>query len=83
MKGNVWRVVLFTYDRVQDAQNRAQAVNSKHPDLHADVFSPNGQAGPYLVTVGGRLSREDAARLRRKAVSLGMPHDSYIQNYRQ
>lgn len=83
INGPVWRVVLFTYDHQEDAENRTHLLNGKHPDLAAEVFSPNGPDGPYLVTAGGGMSREDAVRLRQKALRLGMPSDSYIQNYKQ
>jgi len=79
--GPVWRVVLFTYNREEDAQKKAHAVNDKHREWNAEVFSPNGHSGPYLVTAGGQMNRDDAARLRRKVMALGMPRDSYIQNY--
>ncbi|MBV9611018.1 MAG: protein kinase [Acidobacteriaceae bacterium] len=83
VNGPVWRVVLFTYTREQDAKKKAQTVNQKHPGLDAEVFSPSGQGAPYLVTAGGRMNRDDAVRLRRKAVGFGMPRDSYIQNYQR
>jgi eukaryotic-like serine/threonine-protein kinase len=83
VSGQVWRVVLLTYAHQEDAEKKAQSLNEKHPDLRAEVFSPKGQGGPYLVTAGGRMTREDAARLRQKVLNLGMPRDSYIQNYQQ
>ncbi len=81
--GAVWRVVVYTFSKPADAQKRAHTINAKHPRLAAQVFSPNGQTGPYLVTLGGRMSREDAARWRSRAIGSGMPRDSYIQNYKQ
>jgi serine/threonine protein kinase len=81
--GPVWRVIVFTYAREPDAEKRAQSLNERHPNLDAKVFSPNGQGSPYLVTVGGNMTREEAARLRQRVVGLGLPRDSYIQNYKQ
>lgn len=83
INGPIWRLVLFTYNRQEAAQNRAQLINEKHSDLQAAVFSPNGNSGPYLVVIGGRMDRDAAERLRQKALRLGMPRDSYIQNYRE
>jgi cell division septation protein DedD len=82
INGPVWRVVLYTYAREEDAQKKARTLNAKQPRLDAHVFSPNGK-GLYLVTAGEGMSREDAVRIRKQALSIGMPHDSYIQNYRQ
>ncbi len=77
----IWRVVLYTYNRQQDAESKAQAISGKHSDLAAEVFAPNGNGGPYLVVAGGQMNREQAAKMRQQAISEGMPHDSYIQNY--
>jgi serine/threonine protein kinase len=83
LNGPVWRVVLFTYAREADAQRKAQSINEKHPDFQATVFRPGSDSGPYLVTVGGTMTRDDAAHLRRRVIGLGFPRDSYIQNYKQ
>ena len=74
---------MFTYMREADAERKAQSLNERHPNLDAKVFSPNGQGSPYLVTVGGQMTREEAAHLRQRVIGLGLPHDSYIQNYKQ
>ena len=81
--GAVWRVVVFTYNRQTDAQKKAELVNKRHPDLGARVFTPRRDASPYLVTVGGRMTKEQAARLRQRVIRLGLPRDSYIQNYNE
>lgn len=83
INGQVWRVVLFTYNREPDAQNRVRVLNEKHPKLAAEVFTPNPHGGPYLVTASGPMSHDAAARVRQRALSQGMPRDSYIQNYKQ
>jgi eukaryotic-like serine/threonine-protein kinase len=77
-----WRVVAFTYNRETQAQQKAASVAAKHPDLRPEVFTPNGHA-PYLVTVGGTMSRDEAFALLKKGRTEGLPHDSYTQNYRR
>ncbi len=77
----IWRVVLYTYNRQQDAESKAQAINGKHSDLAPAVFAPNGSGGPYLVVAGGQMNRDGAAKMRQQAIREGMPHDTYIQNY--
>jgi hypothetical protein len=81
--GSIWRVVLYTYARESDAHKKADSLNQKHTGLKAEVFSPNGAQPPYLVVVGGKLTRDEALRMRQTALHMGMPHDSYIQNYKQ
>ena len=82
-KSTLWRVVLFTYNKEADAANRVSSLKAQHPNLSPSVFLPNGHGGPYLVVAGGRMSRDEAGKLRKRAVSAGLPHDSYIQNYNQ
>jgi hypothetical protein len=81
VKGNVWRVILYTYNRLPDAEKMAKAINARHSGLHAEVFSPSGDGSPYLVTTAGQSSRDEALQTRRKAVGAGMARDAYIQNY--
>jgi hypothetical protein len=78
--GAQWRVVAFTYNHKDQAQKKASSLAVKHPDLHPEVFSVNGRT-PWLVTIGGGLQRDDAYALARKARSLGLPRDTYAQNY--
>lgn len=83
MNGSIWRVVLYTYNHEADAQKMAQSINQKHAGLGAEVFSPKDNGGPYLVVIGGQMNREEAAKLRRKVVGQGLPHDAYIQNFKK
>jgi len=80
--GDVWRTVLYTYNREADAEEKAKALNAQHANLHAEVFAPSGDAGPYVVAAGGRMSREEAVQMRKRVISLGLPHDAYIQNFK-
>lgn len=77
----VWRVILYTYAREPDALRKAQDIDTRRPDLHAQVFAVNGNAGPFLVIAGSQMSREDATRMRVRALREGMPGDTYIQSY--
>jgi serine/threonine protein kinase len=79
--GSVWRVIVYTYNSRADAQKRAETINQKHPNLKAEVFSPSGNGGSYLVVVGGGMTRDQAKRFRQTALGAGMPRDSYLQNF--
>jgi hypothetical protein len=76
-----WRVIAFTYSREDQAQQKAAEIAKSHPDLSPTVFRPNGR-GPFLVTLGGAMSREEAFAFSGKAKREGMPRDVYAQNYR-
>jgi eukaryotic-like serine/threonine-protein kinase len=77
---NIWRVVVYTYNSEADAKKKAADINARHPGVGAEVFSPKAGA-PYLVVIGGQMTREQAVGLRQKARQMGLPRDSYVQNY--
>lgn len=79
--GDVWHVILYTYARREAADQMAATLNKRHPDLGAQVFSREENVGPFLVTAGGGMTKSQAGDARRKAVSEGLPRDSYIQNF--
>ncbi len=76
----VWRVVVYTYRHRSQAEHKAQVVNQRFPQLHADVYAARG--GAWLVTVGGTMTREEAFAERGQAVRMGLPRDTYAQNFR-
>jgi hypothetical protein len=76
-----WRVVAFTYNREDQAQQKVAEIARSHPDLNPTVFTPNGHA-PFLVTLGGPMSMQEAFALSGKAKREGLPKDTYAQNYR-
>ena len=78
--GKQWRVVAFTYNRADQAQKKADTIAQKHGDLRPEVFTPTGRA-PYLVTVGGVMSRDQAFAFAQRARKQGLPRDTYAQNY--
>jgi hypothetical protein len=45
------------------------------------VFSTKEKKGYYLVSLGGRMTREDALRRQKKARAEGLARDVYVQNY--
>jgi hypothetical protein len=77
---SAWRVVAYTYNHEGQAQKKAETIAQKHSELRPEVFTPNGRA-PYLVTVGGEMSKDDAFALAKRARGEGLPHDIYAQNY--
>jgi hypothetical protein len=77
----MWRVIAYTYTSRAAAEKKARAINGKWPDLLTEVFVPGGANGLYLVALGGRMTREEALNLQRRAQGKGIPRDSYVQNY--
>jgi hypothetical protein len=77
-----WRVIVYTYAGAPAAEKKAQSIHARWPAVQAEVFAPNGPGRPpYLVALGGRMTRDEAVRLLKIARGKGMPRDIYIQNY--
>lgn len=76
-----WRVVAYTYRHEAQADQKAKSLAQRYPQLSPGVFTLHGGA-PYLVTLGGVMSKADAEALRSNAIRMGLPHDTYAQNYR-
>jgi hypothetical protein len=79
----VWRVIAFTYRTRSAAEKKVQQLNEYHPGLNATVFSPKDVGGYFLVSLGGRMTHEEAVRIQRTARGKGLPRDLYVQNYSQ
>jgi hypothetical protein len=79
---SVWRVIAYTYAGHSAAEKKARHINEKWPALQAEVFAPQGRnRGPYLVALGGRMTRADAVRLQKTALARGLPRDTFVRNY--
>ncbi len=76
----VWRVIAYTYNQRGEAIAKATALDRRFPQFHAAEWS-RSDARPFLVTLGGELSRQDAINLRAKALHAGVSRDVYAQNY--
>jgi eukaryotic-like serine/threonine-protein kinase len=79
-RGN-WRVIAFTFRSREMAAKKAKQLNEKWTDLGAKVFAPKGHREYYLVALGDWMTREEAERVQRKVRRIGLPRDTYVQNY--
>jgi hypothetical protein len=75
-----WRVIAYTYAGPTIAEKKARLLNETWPDIQATVFAPK-RGGMFLISLGGRMTREEAVRVQHKALSEGVSRDAYIQNY--
>ncbi len=78
---SAWRVIVYTYRRQDQAEQKVEEINREHPDLAASVFSPKEGSEPYLVILGGPMDRGGAFKMRDKALKTGLPADTYAQNF--
>lgn len=77
----MWRVIAFTYGAHDQAAAKAKQINERWPDMHATVFLPGEGPRYFLVSLGGPMTHDNALRVQRKARSVGLPRDIYVQNY--
>jgi len=76
-----WYVVAYTFNREADALRRAAAIARSNPALHPQVITPYG-GKPYLVALGGPMTRPDAESIQRRAKASGLPRDTFVRNYK-
>ncbi|MDQ2899012.1 MAG: protein kinase [Acidobacteriota bacterium] len=79
--GQVWYVVAATYHNRKDADKRAREISRRWPKFKAEVYAPPSGHGYYLVLLGSNVSQDEAARIQQRAVSSGLPRDTYIKKY--
>jgi hypothetical protein len=77
----MWRVIAFTYHSRDMAAKKVKQINERWPDMQAMVFAPRSLRGYYLVALGDRMERDEAAKLLNRARRLGLPRDAFVQNY--
>jgi hypothetical protein len=77
----VWRVVAYTYNQQDRAQKKVDEIARQHSDLQVSVFAPHGNRAPYFVTIGGPMDRDHAFEVRDQARRMGLPSDTYAQNF--
>ncbi len=80
--GKSWRVIAYTYNHREHAEHKVATINRLDPGLHASVFTPRGtNQPPFFVALGGRMSRNDAVALQKRARSKGLPRDTFVRNF--
>jgi len=77
----LWRVIAYTYNRQSAADRKAESLNGQFPGFNAQVWSRTAGQGPFLVTLGGEMPKDDASTMRAKARHAGVAPDVYVQSY--
>jgi eukaryotic-like serine/threonine-protein kinase len=76
-----WSVVVASYALRSAAENRERELAQKWPKFKVSVFEPKTEKAHYLVVIGRNLSEDEAEALRQRAVSAGLPRDTYIKRF--
>ena len=75
----IYFVIVGSHKNRDDAARQAEALLKKN--YKAVVYSPYGASDYYAVVIASNVSREEAVSLRDRAVSDGLPKDSYVWSY--
>ena len=73
-----WRIVAYSFRREDEAKNKAEALLRKHPWINPEVVETTGRS-PYLVTLGGELTREEAVAFEQKLRAERFHHVVHLQ----
>ena len=77
-----WRVIAFTYNYRKDAARELRRLRRKWPELKPEIFSLEEEdSPPFFISLGGRMTRAEAAEMRDLALDKGLPDDVFIRNY--
>jgi serine/threonine protein kinase len=76
-----WSVVVASYNSRGPAEKRAHDMARRWPKFKSNVFEQKADKTYYLVVVGQNLSEDEAQALRKRAVSSGLPRDTYIKRF--
>jgi hypothetical protein len=76
-----WYVIAYTFNRADQAAIRVAAIAKKDPSLQPKIVAPGGHS-PYLIALGGPMSRPQAEALQKRARDSGLPRDTFVRNYK-
>ena len=78
---SIWRVIAYTYKNEKPAQEMVDKLKAQHPNLDVAVFSLATGKSPYLISLGGPMTHEEALKMLDKARSMGLPADTFVRNF--
>lgn len=76
---NVWFVISGSHLSEESANKQAEELRKR--GFSADVYLPYGGNPFYAVVIGGQMTRSDAQALQQKAITAGLPKDTYLWTF--
>ena len=74
--GDDWFVIAGSHTSAQKAKRQANQLKRKN--YLAKVYQPVNGSKHYAVVIGSNLNMEEAQSLRKKAIRMGLPSDTYL-----
>jgi hypothetical protein len=81
LPGTDWAVVAAIYKEYEAADRRARNI-AGGSEFRATVHPPKGQGGRYMVVLASGLTQGKANQVRERAISGGLPGDTYVTRLR-
>jgi hypothetical protein len=78
-RGAGWSVIVASYVSREAAEKRMRTLANKWRNFNPTVMERHSEKAPYMVVLGENLSEDAAESLRQRAVTSGLPRDTYIK----
>lgn len=77
---NIWFVIIGSHLKLEDAEQQVKDIikNEKWKDFKPEIYEPYGDNQYYGVVIGANLTQKEAVELKKRAISLGLPKDTYL-----
>jgi eukaryotic-like serine/threonine-protein kinase len=74
-----WSVIVAAYNFREPAEKRVKSLAEKFPKFNLSIYEQHADKIYYLVVIGQNISEDRADALRKRAISAGLPRDTYIK----
>jgi cell division protein FtsN len=74
-----WSVIVAAYNFREPAEKRMKTLAEKFPKFNLSIYEQHADKIYYLVVIGQNISEDRADALRKRAISSGLPRDTYIK----
>jgi len=75
-KEDDWFVIIGSHKNIKTAKRQVSAAKNKK--YKAKIYAPTDGSGYYRVVIGVNLDLEEAERLKKQAIKVGLAKDAYI-----
>jgi hypothetical protein len=79
LPNNVWFVIAGSHPSQESANKHAEELRRR--GFSADIYLPYGGNPFYAVVIGAQITRSDAQAVQQKAISAGLPKDTYLWTF--
>jgi hypothetical protein len=78
-EGDAYFVIVGSHKNREDAEKQVEKLSKI--DYKASVYNPYGFSKYYAVVIASNVTKDEAIRIKEKAIEDGLPPDSYVWTY--